>query len=149
MKYFYTLLFFVIILSGCGKKQTIKYNQPELPGTVYYEKAWVEPKIILTDSIFTLIKAARLDSFLVEKPMRYQSSIDNSLQFNIVEDSCFTIVNMQNPDGIVIKSFIARFLKSGFYKVTLDLSRLSDQYKFPYYFLKVEYCSFENYRKIP
>ncbi len=149
MKNFYILLFFIIIIFGCGKKQTINFNQPELPGVTYYEKAWVEPKIVLTDSIFTLIKAARLDSFLVDKPMKYQSSIDNSLQFHIAEDSCFTIINMQDPDGTVIKSFIARFLKSGFYKVTLDLSRLSEQYKYPYYFLKVKYCSFENYRKIP
>ncbi len=150
LKYSFLVLTLLLFLSSCGKKQTMIYSQPELPGAVYYQKAWVEPKIILSDTLITLIKAERIDSFLVKTPSKLTTRMDNSIQFEVTQDSCYTYANLLNAKGQVIEVLMTEYLSKGFYKLNCDVGRINfENNKAGYFFIKGRYCGSEISRKIP
>lgn len=55
-----------ILILGCGPKAPSPEEVQPRPG--YYEIAWVDPAIIQTDDLLTLIRSERIDSFYVETP---------------------------------------------------------------------------------
>ncbi len=127
----------MLFIFGCGKRQI----RPEVPSGERFEIAWVEPQIVLSDSLFTLIKAERIDSFYVDQPTGLSSTAVPSVTFHITDDNCFTSVNLLGPAGDVITPLLARNLSRGHYKLTVDWNRLPrGHYPYSYYSLKAEYC---------
>jgi len=140
----------LIIQVGCGKRPTLVYDRPEAPSGSYYEIAWVEPRIIISDSVMTLITSERIDSFKVEASSEALMVQDRSLIFEIDQPECFTYINLLDSRGKVIKPLLARNLKRGFYMFSLQLNAIPAwESQSPQYFLKGEYCGFEVIRKVP
>jgi hypothetical protein len=107
----------ILLLIGCGGPP-VTYDQPVVP-MGYYETAWVEPQIVRSDSIFTLIRSARVDSLYVEgAEVRALSS--PALEFVIPTDTCFVSMVLQflesdrNPIPLIVQ-----YLPKGTYKLTI------------------------------
>jgi hypothetical protein len=130
-------LLFLLCL-GCGKPPTFDYRKTRYHG---YEIAWVEPRIVVSDSLFTLIQAERIDSFLVDQTTDIGKTESPSLMFHVAHDDCFTSVNLLAATGELIKPLLVRKLSPGYYKLTVDFSHLSrDFYPFNNFLLKADYC---------
>ncbi len=134
----------LLMISSCGKKQTLIYNNPALQhGTGFYERAWVDPQIKYTDSLITIIKASRVDSFYVDKPAPKFKDGLISLAFEVKEPNCFTSVLPLDNFGNLLSVLVADELSVGYYKVTLQSSQISYvQPSAERFFLKVDFCGF-------
>ena len=120
------------IIFGCAKRQTLDYR---------YEVGWVEPQIVVSDSLFTLIRAERIDSFLVKQPSNVPNTVAPSVTFHIKDDECFTTVNLLTATGEVVRPLLVRNLNPGYYKLTVDFSQVSwELYPFNDFYLKADYC---------
>jgi len=117
MKWHRNYLFFIVLIisfSGCIKRPAV-YNQPEIAEGIW-EKAWVDPVIILSDSLFTLIRSDRIDSFYVDDP--FSKSGIKSLEFKITSNACFVYVKLENDIKGTITPLLAHNLSAGYYKLT-------------------------------
>ncbi len=140
----------LISLTNCGKRPSLVYDRPGAPNERYYEIAWVDPRIIVSDSLITLITSERIDSFKVEASSEALLTQDRSLIFRIDQPECFTFINLIDSKGQVIKPLLARNLARGYYMFSLQMNALPAwQPRSPQYFLKGEICDFEVIRKVP
>ena len=138
-----TLIGLLLMASGCGKRQSIIYDQPELAQSGYYEKAWVDPVIIFSDSLYTLIRSDRVDSFYVDQPNDPFEQMSPSIMFHISQENCFTTVSLLGNQSQVVRPLLARDLPRGYYKVTCNISRISEGLSpTGIYFLKAVFCGF-------
>jgi hypothetical protein len=134
----------LVLGSGCGKRQTVIYDQPEVAPSGYYEKAWVEPKILTTDSLFTLIRADFVDSFYVDEPPDLTIPVAPSIFIPIRQSDCFVTVNLLDDRARVIRPLLACKLSYGFYQLTIIESSLDPTLSISGAFhVRVEYCGFE------
>ncbi len=134
----------IACMISCGKRQTLVFDQPSISQEIgYYEKAWVDPQIRYTDSLITIIKASRVDSFYVEKiAPKFKDNL-TSLAFEIKESRCFTSVLLLNNFGDLLSVLVADELSHCHYKVTINRTQIS--YMQPpaeRFFLKVDFCGF-------
>ena len=107
----------LLLAVGCGGPKTT-YDQPVVPAG-YYETAWVEPQIVLSDSIFTLIRAARVDSIYVQGEDG-SAPWSPSLEFVVPTDTCFVSMVLQFLEGNRPPiPLIVRYLPKGNYKLTV------------------------------
>jgi hypothetical protein len=121
-------------------------RQPE--ETVPYELAWVEPKILLSDSLFTLIRAERLDSFVVAYS-EASTRPATSLVFEISSSTCPTRIGLFEPSGGLLQMFVDQSLPRGFYKFKFDRLRYAAPLiDAPYYYLTAEHCGQTTTNKI-
>ena len=134
-------LILIGVSAGCVKRQQVRYDQPELPSAGYWEIAWVDPEMIISESWFTLIRAGRVDSFYVDRPEKMFELAEPSLKFDVAEDSCFTVINLVTERADIIRPILARNLGRGLYKATIDLSRLGlPAAPAGGYYLKADFC---------
>jgi hypothetical protein len=127
----------VLVVAGCSPKvQIAPHQRPEQKIDVkegVWQQAWVDPSVVYSDSIFTLIRANRIDSFLVA-PGKLQLEIPDitvqssrpvsgtgAIKFQIQGPSCGVSVALAggSVDLAPIKS---QNLPTGYYKLTCDLS---------------------------
>ncbi len=137
----YSYLVLAVIVFGCGKRQMVDRFGTEISAGGYFETAWIDPQIVVSDSLFTLIRAKRVDSFYVNRPTYPVSATITSLMFHVDEQSCLTTVNLLNAAGEVVKPLLVRNLSPGYYKLTVDLSRLPpERHPDTHFYLKADYC---------
>ena len=150
------ILTLLTVLLGCGEGvHVLPHQQPEQPiatKDAIWQQAWVDPEVIYSDSLFTLIRADRIDSFLVAPGTISPEIPDISVQsprpargagaikFQIWAGSCTPTVTLTGG-SIAISSDLPRNLPVGFYKLTCDLSGVSPGH-FPLgsYRVKITYC---------
>ncbi|MBD3331367.1 hypothetical protein GF356_00835 [candidate division GN15 bacterium] len=117
------LALLMAIFAGCGRDKVQVLPEAEEP-QVRYELAWIDPQIVMGDTLFTLIRAARVDSFVVEGPDTGSAGAAQ-LVFQVEQPSCFVAVNLVDASGDVYLPVLARNLPSGFYKLSLDGTMLT------------------------
>ena len=141
--------FSLISLSGCGRKATSILRGGEASISDGWELVWVEPRIIVSDPLFTLIMADRLDSIVTTKSVTSARPIEMTLLFGIDQEECFVSINLYYSDGRMVRPLLARKLVRGFYKMDINqgalLARRGLLSKF---ILKGEYCGQEISRPI-
>ena len=115
----------LLLFGGCGGYKKTTYDFPQLPDPVNYQTVWVEPSIVLSDSLFTLIRADRVDSVLIENNSDSYRPIINSVEFFISQPRCFTVINILNTRGQVVVPLVAENLAFGYYQLSLNQSALS------------------------
>ncbi len=111
----------LLVIGGCGlKPRPTVYDEPTVP-YAYWETAWVEPRIVLADSVFTLIRADRVDSIFVQVDPENPPHEPPTIEFAVPAESCFVSVNLAlaSHRGIAYP-LIARFLRRGNYKLTVN-----------------------------
>jgi len=137
----HSYLLLALVVFGCSKRQTFDRFGTEISEGGYFETAWIDPQIVVSDSLFTLIRAKRVDSFYVNRPAYPVSATITSLTFHVDEQSCLTTVNLLNAAGEVVKPLLVRNLSPGYYKLTVDLSRLPpERHPDTHFYLKADYC---------
>ncbi|MDH4158491.1 MAG: hypothetical protein OEW00_14575 [candidate division Zixibacteria bacterium] len=130
----------LVLVSGCARRPVV-YNQPELPSGGYYDLVWVEPSIVMSDSLFTLIGARRIDSIYVKDGTRLLSTAPQSGWFRVGSDSCFASINLLDSKSRVLRPLLARNLGRAYYKFTINPSILaSEGFGSGVYFLSVSAC---------
>lgn len=160
MRYFfrYLLAFLVFItlaliyLTSCVKRPSLVYDQPELMSdtTGHYERAWIDPQIIYSDSIITVIRSEKIDSFYVKKPDNSFNEKIISLVFDIKEEDCFTSIFLLDNSGNVISVPVTDDLSYGQYKVSINPSRINYvQSNDNRFFLKSDFCGFSVIKEVP
>ncbi len=139
----------VILSSGCGKRPTVVFDHPEGAQAGYYDKAWIDPVIIFSDSLYTVIRSDRIDSFYVDQPPDPSEEIAPSIMFQIRQESCFASISLLNDRGEMVSPLLAQNLKRGYYKVTCNIGRLTPELSSTgVYFLKAVYCDFQVVEKV-
>lgn len=131
-----------VLVAGCGGKATIK--SPD--GRKYdlqeqrYETLWIEPQIVYSDSIITLIRSDRIDSAIVD-PVEKASRPASSIEIRIVEPSCQVTVGLYNSDFQMVYPLLVRDLRTGFYRlnVNMDIFRQPPPV-YETYLLKADFC---------
>jgi len=129
-----TILFF-----GCGEKAV--YNLPGSETTGYYETAWIDPKVVLDDPWYTLLRSNRVDSFYVDSPEENSALSNRSIKLFVRSYECLATVNLIRGNSEVIRPLLAKNLGPGYYKLTLNTGQFAKE-KFPpgNYYLRAEYC---------
>jgi hypothetical protein len=118
------VLVILILISGCTKRQAIEFDLPTVPTEGYYEIAWVEPEIVVSDSLFTLIRAERIDSIFVEGTHPDIELTDRSITFKINRQFCNSKFSLVNSTGQKLIELWNRDLTFGYYKVNINPSRI-------------------------
>ena len=136
-KKLFTALILTVLLGGCAQRAP----EPSGEQKDYFETAWIDPQIIISDSLFTLIRASRIDSFPVDTPVIESITIP-SVSFEVARGDCPVVVNILDEKSAgVIWPLLVKNLDPGFYKLTLDFSRIDFRTLPPgYYVLKVVNC---------
>jgi hypothetical protein len=114
----------LVVAVGCGRDTVQVMPEPEQP-QVRYELAWVDPQIVMGDTLFTLIRAARVDSFVVTGPDTAAGAESTPLVFEVTPPGCFVAVNLVDAAGRVYLPLLARNLGPGHYKLSLNRRRLT------------------------
>lgn len=135
-----------ILIIGCGPKAPTPEEVQPRPG--YYEVAWVDPAIIQSDDLLTLIHSERIDSFYVESPetsqhfaptlrFRIQSGCMQLYQSGVTtlpdvigphkwpssqEPATNVVINIYNAYGELYRPLLVQNLPIGHYKLALNES---------------------------
>lgn len=131
----------LLLFLGCAKRQNVVFDLPIVPTEGYYEIGWVEPEIIVSDSLFTLIRADRIDSIFIEgSPPNIELS-DKSITFKIDRQFCNSQFRLINSSGQTLKQLWNRDLTFGYYKVNIKPSRLDKKlFKNVEILFQVDFC---------
>lgn len=141
MKYWFIFPLLFLLGEGCSRRPQVVYNQPEQPKNGYYDMVWVEPQMYLADSLFTLIRADRLDSAFIEKNQDRYPVVSPSVIFKIDRSACFTKVDLLNIDGEVVRLLLATNLPFGCYKFSLNRdTHFFEEYAEKAHLLRADYC---------
>ena len=131
----------VLTISGCGNKGLIVEEKPAVllpPGI--YETLWVEPKVVVADSMITLIRADRIDSAEV-KPSERGIERPSAVELRIYQPVCDVTIDLLDTNLRLIRPLLVRDLTIGFYRLTLNADRFREPALPPgRYFLRAEYC---------
>lgn len=104
----------ILVWVGCtGPFRRGGHDQP----TAHYDYAWVDPQIVISDSLYTLIRADRIDSFVVVSPVR---SGGPTVVFEIGLQDCTVAINLHESGGAFLQPIMVENLPPGFYKLTLN-----------------------------
>ncbi len=149
-KYLTTIGLAVICLlavTSCGHRHQVGEEEP-IPGqegqpgqgSSMWETTWVDPQVVLSDSMFTLIRANRVDSFMVTNSKQL-SPKGPSISFTVKGQNCRALVSLLDSRDRLIRPLLAQSLSPGYYKLTLDFSRSSyEQLPRGQYHLKAAAC---------
>ena len=136
------LLVVVALLSlvSCGRKQNLIFDQPSLPSGGEYQLAWVNPELIISDSLITLIRSDRIDSVFVPR-LEASARVAASLAFQIVEPSCIASVELLDEHRNLVCPLLVRNLRAGHYKLTFQTDRFTGAgHRSATYFLRAKAC---------
>ena len=130
----------LLIVYGCGKKGLIVEEKPTEIQPGIYETLWVEPKIIVADTMITLIRSDRIDSAVV-KPSERGIERPSAVELRISKPVCKVSVDLLDANLRLIRPLLLQDLTVGFYRLTLNADRFREPSLPPgRYFLRAEYC---------
>jgi len=128
------------IMVGCGRKTSIVPEQKILWQDNKYETLWVEPQIVLADSLMTLIRSDRIDSIRADQTTTAHPGRP-SIEIRIYETSCNVSVGLTDTDFRLVYPLLIRNLTRGYYQLTVNVDRFDRPLIVPGpYYLRAEYC---------
>lgn len=98
-------------------------------GPGHYETAWVDPELIVSDSLITLIRSDRVDRVFVSEREKHLGESQPTVEFVIEQDFCTVEVNLVGSGGAVVEPLFDGTLRPGNYKLTVDPTRISREIK--------------------
>jgi hypothetical protein len=129
-------------MTGCGGKATVKTSD----GRKYdlqesrFETLWVEPQIVASDSLMTLIRSERIDSIEID-PVDRAGRPRKSIEFRIAEPRCQVSIGLYNSDLRMVYPLMVRDLPTGFYRLTVNMEIFREPPPtYQTFFLKADYC---------
>lgn len=133
------ILLLLALLAGCSHRRDIG---GELSGSVQpLERVWVNPEIVFSDTLVTLIRAERMDS-IIPDPGQKSAYEPPSVEVQIVRPNCELTVNLHDANGNVLYPLMFRKLNPGFYRLSFEPRRFHLTPLLPgIYFLKATSCT--------
>jgi len=113
-------------------------NHPKGPG--HYETAWVDPELIVSDSLVTIIRSDRVDRVFVTDREKRLGENQPSLEFVITKDFCTVEANLVGSKSIVVEPLFSGTLRPGNYKLTVDPSRIDPVLKRQRLSVQADFC---------
>lgn len=110
----------VLIVSGCGKPAPFG-QQGGQPANGHWEMVWAEPKVVASDTLFTLLRSDWVDSFYVAQSGNQRNHVP-TLSFFVDANDCFVSANLIDGSQSIIQPLIALNLPYGYYKLTFNLA---------------------------
>ena len=108
----------VLLLSGCGgPPKTAGEVTGDLSGP-RFETVWVDPQIVVSDTLISLIKAGRVDSVMLEAD-EVSTRPPASIEFAVETIECNVVVNLLDAYGQIVMPLFVRRLPSGYYRLTV------------------------------
>jgi hypothetical protein len=113
------VLVLLVLLAGCGHKPPVgsELRHPTIKNGVW-ETAWVDPKIVRSDSVLTLFQASRIDSIQVEPTTKAAPSA--AVEFHITDPVCDVKISLLDGRSQPVRELLATTLVAGHYKVSLN-----------------------------
>ena len=134
------LLCLVFSLSGCGRRVSISEEKPVMQEEGPYEIFWVDPQIVVADSLITLIRSERIDSAIVE-PSSMTIHRPAAVELRIAQSTCHAMVDLLDSSLRLVRPLLMKKLGYGFYRLTLNIDRFREPSLPPgRYFLRAEFC---------
>lgn len=127
------------LLASCGRKTQVAPERPSPFPTGLFETVWVNPQMVFSDSLVTLIRAERIDSLPIE-PSNLAAKKQPVLGFAIDEPTTTVTINLVDEKLRLIYPLLLQKLPAGFYKLTLNPLAIRKPSLPPgVYFLRAEY----------
>lgn len=105
-----------------------------------YEIFWVDPQVVVADSLITLIRSERIDSAIVE-PSSLTIHRPPAVGLRITQPTCQAMVDLLDANLRLIRPLLLRDLGYGYYRLTLNVDRFREPPLPPgRYFLRAEFC---------
>lgn len=120
---FIIALLTLTLILGCTHGVDKKKILEQGPFVQPYETVWVNPQIVYSDSLITLIKAERLDSILVDEPVAESPHDISTFSFHINLGSCLTTMTLKYSNSTSAEIY-RDDLPQGYYKFTVNADRL-------------------------
>jgi len=127
------------VLASCGRKAQVTPEQRSPFPTGMFETVWVNPQLVFSDSLVTLIRAERIDSLPAE-PSSLGVKKQPVLGFVVHEPTATVTVNLVDEKLRLVYPLLLQKLPAGFYKLTLNPLAIRKPSLPPgVYFLRAEY----------
>lgn len=105
----------LILLAGCSRGP--KPGEEAADSGRQWETVWVDPQIVSSDQLYTLIYATRIDSL----PADNQSPVPApGAEFELPDAGCLVTINLITSQGQVVRPLVVQRLPAGHYKLTLS-----------------------------
>ncbi len=115
-----TVLFASLVLISCGKGPgRYGHERPKSKEPLVWQTAWVDPRIVVSDTVLTLFQAGRVDSLQVEQSKAGKAS-NGAVEFQIDGVSCNVEINLLDSRSRLVRHLMTRTLLAGYYKLTLN-----------------------------
>ena len=129
-----------LLMVSCGHKAQVTPEQHSPFPSGLYETVWVNPQMVFSDSLVTLIRAERIDSLPAE-PSGFDYQAPSILAFTFQDPLCTVTINLVDENLNVVYPLLLRKLPAGFYKLTFNPLAIKKPGLPPgVYFLQAEYC---------
>ncbi|MCB2231206.1 hypothetical protein KQH82_10865 [bacterium] len=114
----------ILLVVGCSGLRRPAEEQP--PSVGVWEIAWVDPQIVVSTDLLTVIRAERIDSILVA-PDNYFPPTSPEVSFALVATDCRVAANILDGHGRVVMPLLVQLLGPGHYKLTVNKIVLVEQ----------------------
>lgn len=112
----------IMLMFGCAPQRPAD-ETPPIGGV--WETAWVDPEIIVSTDLLTVIRAARIDSVLIDQENLLPST-SPEIRFPLYAD-CRVAANIVDAHGRVVMPLLLQLLGPGYYKLTVNRIVLVEQ----------------------
>ena len=129
MKNYLSALGILILLTlGCGHRQDQAGSEAGRDSQtgggsdnrkMVWETAWVDPRIVLSDTAITIFRAGRVDSVRVDAAKAALIST-TSLEFQITNPTCPIEISLEDSRNQELRTLLSHTLETGFYKVSVN-----------------------------
>ena len=134
-----TLVLFTVLV-GCGRKASLVPEQKVVWQDDKYETLWVEPQIILADSLMTLIRSDRIDSIRADQTATAHPGRP-SIEIRVYEPFCNVSVGLTDVAFRLVHPLLVKNLGRGFYQLTVNIDRFDRPLlNRGTYYLRADYC---------
>lgn len=114
----------ILLVIGCSGLRRPAEEQP--PSVGVWETAWVDPQIVVSTDLVTVIRADRVDSILIS-PDNYFPPTSPEVSFALVATDCRVAANILDGHGRVVMPLLVQLLGPGHYKLTVNKIVLVEQ----------------------
>ena len=136
----FPLLLLLLLLSSCARRAPVSEERPLMQGDSPYEIFWVDPQIVVADTLITLFRSERIDSAIVE-PSGMTIDRPAAVELRVMQASCNAMVDLLDANLRLVRPLLLKNLTYGYYRLTLNVDRFREPPLPPgRYFLRAEFC---------
>ena len=136
----FPLLSLLFLLSSCARRAPVSEERPLMQGDSPYEIFWVDPQIVVADTLITLFRSERIDSAIVE-PSGMTIDRPAAVELRVMQASCNAMVDLLDANLRLVRPLLLKNLTYGYYRLTLNVDRFREP-ALPSgrYFLRASFC---------